>query len=514
MFQKLVFFCLLLISFDSFAKTEHQIHFENTDHELHVYKIYGQQPGKTLLIIGGMHNEPGGYVAADLFADVKLKKGNLIVVPRANMPAVVTNKRAINGDMNRTFDDHTSNGHQHTYEHDIVAILKELIKESDALLNLHDGSGFYRPTWQSELENPKRWGQSIITDRATFTSNKTGEVLQLAARAKRVVDKVNTQVDNPQHIFHYKNTKTKDPDSIHKEQRQSATFYALYEQNVESYGIETSKNIRSLDTKVTYQTMIINAFMDEYNIEIDNQLAKLPQPKLDYLLISRNGQRPQGYKNGEVLNINAGDTITVKAAFTNYQRGVTVDVENYNGLNDIDKPIIINEPTTVRVLKDKYLAGSLYVNTLATNQTTGTQIASQQVTNVQVANAQVANVQVTGEPRQQALAASSIEPAHLVIEINGKTQKLNHGDAVSLLPTDILKLVSYQNQIAQRQASQINFVGFVGNKKANDGEDRGYEITLAKLIKRFSLHGEGKKYRIKAEQGKQTLAQFYVNYDG
>ena len=499
MFQKLVFFCLVLVSIGSFAKTEHQIHFEDTDHELHVYKIYGQKPGKTLLIIGGMHNEPGGYVAADLFADVKLKKGNLIVVPRANMPAVVTNKRAINGDMNRTFDDTPRHGHQHTYEHDIVAILKELIKESDALLNLHDGSGFYRPTWQSELENPKRWGQSIITDRATFNSEKTGEVLQLAERAKRVVDKVNTMVDNPQHIFHYKNTKTKDPDSIHKEQRQSATFYALYEQNVESYGIETSKNIRSLDTKVTYQTMIINAFLDEYGIEIDNQLAKLPQPKLDYLLISRNGQRPQGFKNGEVLNINAGDTITVNAAFTNYQRGVTVDIENYNGLNDIGKPITIDEPTTVRVLKDKYLAGSLYVNTLATNESTSTPIAS---------------LQMTKQPQQQVLAASSIEPAHLVIEINGKTQKLNHGDAVSLLPTDILKLVSYQNQIAQRQASQINFVGFVGNKKANDGEDRGYEITLAKLIKRFSLHGEGKKYRIKAEQGKQTLAQFYVNYDG
>lgn len=160
MYCKILLVCLCLISTLTSAKTEHIIHFENSDHELHVYKIHGQQPGKTLLIIGGMHNEPGGYVTADLFADVKLKKGNLIVVPRANIPAIVTNKRGINGDMNRTFVDKVEHDHHHIYEDDIVAILKNLIGQSDALLNLHDGYGFYRPTWQSELENPKRWGQA------------------------------------------------------------------------------------------------------------------------------------------------------------------------------------------------------------------------------------------------------------------------------------------------------------------------------------------------------------------
>ena len=488
MFRKLVLMCLSIISLSCWAKTEHLIHFANTDHELHVYKIYGQQPGNTILIIGGMHNEPGGYVTADLFADVKLKKGNLIVVPRANMPAIVTNKRGINGDMNRTFKDKARHEHQHIYEDDIVAILKELIKESDVLLNLHDGYGFYRPTWQNDQENPKRWGQAIITDRDEFISEKTGKVLKLAERAKKVVDKVNQMVENPQHIFHYKNTKTKDPSSIHKEQRQSATFYALYQQGIESYGIETSKNIRSLDLKVTYQTMIVNAFLDEYDIQIDSQVAQLPQPKLSYLLISRNGQRPQGYKNGEVLNINQGDTIRIEAAFTNYQRGVVVDIENHNGLNDIDKPITITQSTAVRVFKDQYLAGQLYINANPSDSLTTVQHSAVEV-------------------------VKPTEPAHLVVEVNGQIKKLQHGDAISLTSHDTLKLVSYQAQIAQLQPSQINFIGFVGNNKTNDGEDRGYEITLAKLIKRFSIDGEGKKYRIKAEQGKQTLAQFYVNYD-
>ena len=67
------------------AQTIHDVYFKNTDYELNVYKIYGAEKGKTMMIIGGIQgDEPGGYIAADLYADMALKKGNLIVVPRAN----------------------------------------------------------------------------------------------------------------------------------------------------------------------------------------------------------------------------------------------------------------------------------------------------------------------------------------------------------------------------------------------------------------------------------------------
>ena len=43
------------------AKREHLVHFPNTVYELNIYKIYGKQPGKTLMLIGGIQgNEPGG----------------------------------------------------------------------------------------------------------------------------------------------------------------------------------------------------------------------------------------------------------------------------------------------------------------------------------------------------------------------------------------------------------------------------------------------------------------------
>lgn len=487
----MTFAYLLLLGFSAVADTRHIVHFENTDHELHVYEIKGQQPGKTMLIIGGMHNEPGGYVTADLFADVQLKKGNLIVVPRANMPAIVNNKRGINGDMNRTFSDIEQQNHAHIYEDDIVTVLKSLIAKSDVLLNLHDGYGFYRPQWQSEMENPKRWGQAIITDREQFSSDKTAGVLNMADKAKSVVAKVNQFIDNDKHRFHYKNTRTKDPDTIHKEQRRSATFYALYEHGIESYGVETSKNIRSLDLKVTYQSMIVNAFLDEFGIITENQTQKLAIPKLSYLLVSVNDSRPVAYRDGEIININSGDNLRIEEAFTNYERGVVVDLEHNNSLNDIGKTFQISQPTSIRVLKDQYLAGRIFIQTNLPEHSTN-----------QVADSD------NNKP----------EPAHLVVEVSGQLKTLGHGETLSIARSDTLKLVSYQGNFGQhRQTSdnlQVNFIGFVGNHSLNDGEDRGYLINQNQLIKRFSVDGKGKVYRIKAEQGKQLIAQFYISTDG
>ncbi|NQZ11049.1 MAG: succinylglutamate desuccinylase/aspartoacylase family protein [Algicola sp.] len=488
----------LQASFGSVAahsKSQHVIHFENTDHELHVYKIKGEQPGKTMLIIGGMHNEPGGYVTADLFADTRLKKGNLIVVPRANMPAIVNNKRGINNDMNRTFVDKSAQHHQHIYEDDIVSILKSLIAKSDVLLNLHDGYGFYRPEWESELANPKRWGQAIITDRNQFKSNKNDKMLMLGKRAQSVVDKVNLLVQNPDHRFHYKNTRTKDQDSIHKEQRRSATFYALYEQGIESYGIETSKNIRSLDLKVTYQTMIVNAFLEEFDIIVERHSQQLAKPKLAYLLVSVNNQRPVAYKDGEVIHVEVGDTLRIDEALTNYERGVMVDLEQNSSLNDIGKTFRVTQSTAIRVLKDQYLAGRVLVQT-------GVKIG------VQTSGQTASLLKGNGK------APVQLNVAHLVVELNGLPQTIKPGETLSINDTDTLKLIRYQDNHQQRRPSQINFIGFVGNRRINDGEDRGYLITKNQLIKRFSIDGNGKVYRIKAEQGQQLLAQFYVNTDG
>lgn len=503
----LVWLLCLLLTNAAMAQTKHTIYFEHTDHELHVFEIIGEQPGNTMLVIGGMHNEPGGYVTADLFADIHLKKGNLIVVPRANMPAIVTNKRGINNDMNRTFAG-KNDEHRHIYEDDIVSVLKQLIAKSDVLLNLHDGYGYYRPDYVSDIANPKRWGQAIITDRDVFVSNKTGRTLHLAQRAKAIVEAVNPMVENDFHRFHYKNTRTKDPDSIHKEQRTSATFYALYEHGIEAYGIETSKNIQSLDLKVSYQTMIVNAFLDAFDIVPERHNRQLDYPKLDYLLLSINGARPNAYRDGEMVNLNPGDKVAIVQAFTNYKRGVVVDLEQNQALNDIGKTFEVTEATSIRVLKDQYLAGRVFLHV----QEQQPPLLNQAI--AAITPATQATDSAPQETSQQPARAKPPEPAHLLVEINGEQQKVVHGGTISLNRNDTLKLIDYNGMGNNLQPSQINLVGFVGNQALNDGEDRGYLITQNQLIKRFSVNGQGKRYRIKAEQGKALIAQFFVNTDG
>lgn len=79
----------------------------NTEHELHVFRIYGKKPGKTIMVIGDIQeDEPGGYLTAGLYADINLKQGNLIVVPSANFHSILLNQRnGLTGDMNRKFGD-------------------------------------------------------------------------------------------------------------------------------------------------------------------------------------------------------------------------------------------------------------------------------------------------------------------------------------------------------------------------------------------------------------------------
>ena len=73
----------MICSANGQTRRENLVYFPNTPYELNVYKIYGKKPGKTLMLIGGIQgNEPGGFLSADLYADMSLLKGTLIVVPR------------------------------------------------------------------------------------------------------------------------------------------------------------------------------------------------------------------------------------------------------------------------------------------------------------------------------------------------------------------------------------------------------------------------------------------------
>ncbi|MGZ3597608.1 MAG: M99 family carboxypeptidase catalytic domain-containing protein [Syntrophales bacterium] len=172
-----------------------------------VYVISGEEKGPTLLIIAGIHgDESGGYLTAERYADVKVKKGTLIIVPRLNLPAVVKGKRqGLSGDMNRLF--HLPEDTYTTPDTKVVNLAKSLIKRADYVLNLHQGEGFYSPKWISHKRNPFRWGQCNVIDAPIFDL-PNGDKLELASFAKKIASSSNSKINDQKYHFQVNNTNT------------------------------------------------------------------------------------------------------------------------------------------------------------------------------------------------------------------------------------------------------------------------------------------------------------------
>lgn len=468
---------LCLMPSPGWTKRTHDVFFKGTDHELHVYRRYGREPGKTLLLIGGIQgNEPGGFLSADLYADMALAKGNLIVVPRANFYSILLNKRQINEDMNRKFGPDTRTD----YETKIVSILKQLISESDCLLNLHDGSGFYFPRWEGPMKNPMRFGQSIIADCETYTVPGTGKVLRLGDLARQVVEKINNTIKEEKYQFRFNNHHTREPGTMHPEQRKSATYYALFTCGIPAFGIETSKSL-PLEWKVRHHILAINAFMELLDIVPESPGIYLDPPVMQYVVMAVNNNIPFAIPNGHTLRIREGDVARISHVEANYRRGITADIVGFGTVNDMGKPIRVTRPTQVIVRKDHHPCGMINI--------------------------------VLDQGRMQAPTVSAL-PEVLFFEtrINGEKQLFTNNASARLVRGDRFELVDVVTNLADTSEVIANFKGYVGNRNVNTGEDRGYVIhTDRDLWKRYSLKGDGKKYQVVVTHNETVLGRLFVD---
>jgi len=475
---------LLLISSQVLAGQKiHTIFFEGQANELHVYRINGSKPGKTLLIIGGIQgDEPGGFLAADFFADFLLEKGSLIVVPRANFPSILKKERQINQDMNRKFlDDNIFN-----YETKVVNVLKKLICESDCFLNLHEGSGFYSSKWESEKKNPKRFGQSIITDNSVLKRPDPKENIHLEKMAGKVIEKINRQIANKEHFFHFNNHKTNDPDSIHKEQLRSATYYAYHICKVPAFGIESAKSL-PLEQKVRQHIYAINGFMEIMDIIPQTPGLDLKKPEMQYMIISVNDSIPVVVEKMQRLKINKGDIVQVHDIVANYERGLSVDIIGLgNQFNDMRKRLVVNESTRIEAKKDFYKCGSIFLD-----------IDSKSPKAVQLTVSE----------------STSTPVLRYKIKINGKLEIVDNYGRVNIRQGDKLIIEDILAGIVDPSKYIVNFKGFVGNPANNSGEDRGYIIDTAKgvLLKRYSLNKRGRHYYVLTTLDGKEVGKIFID---
>ncbi|MFH1135957.1 MAG: M14/M99 family metallopeptidase [Pseudomonadota bacterium] len=477
-------FFQLLVAAEAQGRTEHQIFFPDTPYELNVYKIIGRKEGPTMMIIGGIQgDEPGGFLSADLYTDLALQRGTLIVVPRANFYSILVHQRGPNGDMNRKFGADVSND----MDSQIVHVLKNLMQSSDILLNLHDGFGFYRPKKESDLANPLRYGQSIISDCEVFTSPRTGTKLELRKIAEKVISKINSQIDDSKYHFHYMNTRTGEPDTPYSEQRLSATFYALTKVGIPAFGVETSKNLPTIEMKVHQHNLAVNAFMELFGLVPEQPRIYLEKPQLDYLVVAVNDRIPVAVPDGESLVVNPGDSIEVVHVESNYDRGLSVDILGLGSINDFRQKYKITRPTFIVAQKDHMKFGRVPL-VLASPESPGT-------------------------PAAVAPAASQVFTVkNFIVEVDGQKKNIRPGDTLEAIDGDILRIIDVETEgTPPAEGIVVNFKGFVGDKANNNGEDRGVFInTATQLLKRYSISKTEKLYVVAVEQGKKSIAEMTV----
>lgn len=219
----------------------------------------GADSNNTMLLIGGIQgDEPGGFLAASLVAtDYEISKGSLWIVPNLNFPSIIQRSRGTKGDMNRKF----ANVDKKDPDYEAVTWIKELIANENVslILNLHDGSGFFRDKFINNDKNPDKWGNTAIIDQSAL---KEGYYADLQSVAERVVGKVNENLLNEEHRYHVKNTRTSEGDL---EMLKSLTYYAVTK-GKSAFANEASKNLNA-EQRAFYHLNAIEEYFRLVGIE-------------------------------------------------------------------------------------------------------------------------------------------------------------------------------------------------------------------------------------------------------
>jgi hypothetical protein len=224
----------------------------------------------TLLVIGGIQgDEPGGFNASTILAThYTITKGNVWVVPNLNFYSIVKRSRGPYGDMNRKF----AALKESDPEYNIVQRIKSIItdKQVDLVVNMHDGSGYYRHKYIDKLHNPNRWGQCSIIDQEVLDIDSPYK--NLLEISQYVVNHVNENLLDEEHRYHTHNTRTRDGDV---EMEKTLTYFAINNAKP-AFGNEATKDFNT-PYRVYYHLLALEAYMKYMGIEFTRNFDLTPK---------------------------------------------------------------------------------------------------------------------------------------------------------------------------------------------------------------------------------------------
>jgi len=440
-------------------------YFSDTDHELEVIRIKGDEPGLTVLIFGGIHgDEPGGYFSSEVLSGIKLTRGNLIIVPRVNFPSIMLNRRELHGDMNRKFVPQEKPGDP---EAELVKVLKNLMKEADVFINLHDAQGFHRETYISKKYNQNCYGQSLIIDCGNFYSKKLKEQINLGEIGQRILGRVNRQIENKDHHFGFW-----DHDSVAKntrfpEMKKSATYYALTTYSIPAFGLETSKELPTLYHKVKYQLVVIREILHEFGLKFEFPSPGVKEPVLYWVEFLKNGQDVIRVNGNTNLRLADRDKIVIKKIFSNYESGLSANILNWGSINDVNKEFVFDKSknvTTVLVKKNHLVMGKIYLRSYRSDSV-----------------------------------------REIFLEVNGEQKTIPNWGKIDLKQGEYFKILKTHPEFPDMRFDVRGFNALPG--KADDSDT---EIYPKDLIPKYSFQEKGTLYFVKVYNSGSFAGEFQV----
>ncbi|MDD5015088.1 MAG: succinylglutamate desuccinylase/aspartoacylase family protein [Atribacterota bacterium] len=130
-----------------------------TDYETPVYIIETDYKEPIIMTIAGTHgNEKASIKAAEYLKDnIKIEKGTLIILPRANILACAKNLRCFPPDinLNRVYPGNPQGNSVEKLAYEIFNLMKKY--DIGLLLDLHESIEFYK-------KNPQNYGQTLVID--------------------------------------------------------------------------------------------------------------------------------------------------------------------------------------------------------------------------------------------------------------------------------------------------------------------------------------------------------------
>jgi len=228
---------------------------EGTTWQTQYHVVDSKKPGPVVMIVGAVHgNEPAGARAANQIRDWKINRGKLIVLPRANIPALQKQTRHMpslpreRDNLNRNFPRAEDGSPKCELSTAIWALV--CVQRPHWLLDLHEGDDF------TQINN-KSVGSSIIAAQSTAVKKQ----------AKRMLDALNITVEEPKKKFVLKAPPAKG----------SLARAAAELLGIKSMILETTRKHQPLSLRVRQHRIMVHRFLTDLQM-VSNGVDVLVNP--------------------------------------------------------------------------------------------------------------------------------------------------------------------------------------------------------------------------------------------